>query len=198
MSAAFQHHIQQLLEQEQRFMNRHMAALLMLQRVADDRPVFEDAFARSYEVRRGLESDMIHFQAQVNQISRSAGLPPHTRLLQLQQCQRPSGKAKERQAEQNRLIAIFFEERTAHVSGDESLTVDLCTLFNLLEALAEPPKEEPSHWIQLAKYVGASVAGAVAASVATWLWKMRQQAKAEAKAKEIATPERKQLPEATA
>lgn len=178
MSAALQHHIQQLLEQEQRFINRHMAALLVLQQAADARPVFEDAFARSYEVRRGLESDMIDFQAQINQIARSAGLPKHTRLLHLQQCQRPSEKAKERQAEQNRLIAIFFEQRTAHVSGDESLTVDLCTLFNLLETLADPPKEEPSRWVQLAKYVGASVAGAVAASVATWLWKMRQQAKA--------------------
>ncbi|MCK6512822.1 hypothetical protein L6R29_23080 [Myxococcota bacterium] len=193
MSAALQHHIQQLLEQEQRFINRHMAALLVLQQAADARPVFEDAFARSYEVRRGLESDMIDFQAQLNQIARSAGLPTHTRLLHLQQCQRPSEKAKERQAEQNRLIAIFFEQRTAHVSGDESLTVDLCTLFNLLETLADPPKEEPSRWVQLAKYVGASVAGAVAASVATWLWKIRQQAKA----KEL-TPanEPKQLTEA--
>ena len=194
---ALEQHIQQLLEQEHSFLSRHMAALLVLQREADARPVLEDAFSRSYEVRRSLESDMIDFQAQINRISRSAGLPTHTRLLQLRQCRRPSEKAKERQAEQNRLIAIFFEQRTAHVSGDESLTVDLCTLFNLLEALADPPKEEPSRWVQLAKYVGASVAGAVAVSVASWLWKMRQQAKAK-EAKEIATPERKALPEATA
>lgn len=117
---ALEQHIQHLLEQEHSFLSRHMAALLVLQREADARPVLEDAFSRSYEVRRGLESDMIDFQAQINRIARSAGLPTHTRLLQLRQCRRPSERAKERQAEQNRLIAIFFEERTTHVSSDES------------------------------------------------------------------------------
>lgn len=200
MSAALDHHLQQLLAQENSFLSRQMAALLVLQKEADTRPVLEDAFARSYQVRRDLESAMIDFQSELQRIARNASVPPHLRLLQLCRRPRPSERAKAQQAEQNRQIALFFEERTAHVPNDEALTVDLARLFCILEALEDPPKAEPSRWVQMAKYVGASVAGAVAASVATWLWKVRQQAKAQAQAKaqEIGIPERKKLPEATA
>lgn len=187
--------LQRLLQEEQDFLARHFSVLMSLQQAADQRPVLEEAYARSFLVRRELEEAFATYQASLTSIARFAHLPSHARLLKLLQEQRPSEKARLLQSQQNRLLALYFEEKTRALPQDESLTEDLANVFQTLQELEQPPPTAAPAWKQTLKYAGSAVAGAVAASVATWLWKMRQQ---QAKSRPSLTSELSPMKEAQA